>query len=200
MRDADFAVTVKIQERIDKSPHLRSAAFMGDILEGSLYAAGPVVSVVIVAFLTLVVFIDIKHRKVRFSALLIPLLFALMTCVEIYGKTVVHHPAPPFLFVKNPISHFPPYHIIEEFSYPSGHAARAVFMSIVMFFTIRSYIQGSVQRRISILLLFFGVIYSILISLSVIYLGHHWLSDIVGGVLLGFGAGLALYLSVRHYA
>ena len=114
------------------------------------------------------------------AALVIPLAFGLMTLAEIYGKSVVHHPAPPYFLLKNPSSVFPKYYVWENFSYPSGHAARAMFLATVL------YILTKKRARVGIAL----AIYVSLISLSRVYLGHHWLSDVIGGTLLGSGSGL----------
>lgn len=170
----DFDVTVKVQDYVAK---LEIERFEG-VLENIGILASPGFSMVATGVLTVWSF-----KKRRFVALFIPVAFALMTLAEIYGKSVVHHPAPPFFMLKNPTTIFPEYHVWEEFSYPSGHAARAAFLAIVLFFLLKKRLWKGITLGI----------YVGLIALSRIYLGHHWLSDIIGGVILGSALGFLAY-------
>jgi len=188
-RTVDFAFTVKVQEAIDKSPRLRLSRLVGEVMEGSTFFASPEVSVVVVIILTGLCMYDFQKKKIRWIALIIPLLFFVLVMGEVYGKTVVHHPAPPFFMIKNPTSIFPKYYINDQFSYPSGHAARAVFITCMFSYLVLRASYLTRKRRIigSILV---GALYIGLVSVSRIYLGHHWLSDIVGGLFLGGGLGI----------
>ena len=178
LKEIDFAVTVKLQERIDTSSRLRLASITGDVMEGSSILASPLVSVIAITVITITTFI--KRKKYRTATLIIPIVFGFMILAEIYGKSVVHHPAPPFFLLKNPTSIFPKYYVWEDFSYPSGHAARAIFLTMLLGYTMkkRIWIMASL------------ILFVILISVSRIYLGHHWLSDVIGGLILGSGSGL----------
>ncbi len=181
MRDTDFAVTVKIQERIDTSSRLRAARLVGEVMEGSTFLASPEVSVIAVLVITVVAAFDRKKKRIRWTAVTIPIVFALLVLGEMYGKNVVHHPAPPFFMIKNPATIFPKYYINDEFSYPSGHAARAMFLAMILWFITKKKKLGT--------LLTLGL-YVGLVGLSRLYLGHHWLSDVFGGVLLGSACAL----------
>ncbi len=188
LKQTDFDITVKIQERVDTSPRLRTAQFVGDIMEGSGFFASPEVSVAAVFLLTLLVAVDWKAKKIRVRALLLPVLFGLLVGAELFGKTVVHHPAPPFFMLKNPTTVFPTYHVWEEYSYPSGHAARALFIGLFSFsfFAVRRRV--TLRKKVVVGLV--AGIYVFFVSVSRIYLGHHWLSDVAGGWLLGGGMSL----------
>ena len=183
LRNLDFAVTVKVQERIDKSTHLRLADFVGNVMEGATFFAAPVFSTV--AMLVLSGFALRKNRR----ALFIPILFAIIVLVELYGKTIVHHPSPPFSMIKHPTSLFPANYVNEQFSYPSGHAARAVFLAIIAYMLTRK------RWFIS-----FGLLlYVAFVSISRIYLGEHWFTDVVGGLLLGSALGVLTWASLATY-
>lgn len=188
MRTLDFAITVKVQERIDHSSRLRLARMTGEIMEGATFFASPMmtsIGVLILAALT-----TVSRKKWRWLALAIPLFFILMTLAEIYGKSVVHHPAPPFFLLKNPTTVFPKYYVWEEYSYPSGHAARSVFLGITLYFFIASH-TALFKKSHSKMWISAGIVaYILLIAVSRIYLGHHWFSDVIGGLMIGSGSGL----------
>lgn len=175
IRTMDFAATIKIQDRIDKSAHLRLASFVDNVMEGSSFFAGPEFTSIVVLVLS-----GLAFRKRKWRALCIPAAFILIVLIELYGKSIIHHPSPPFSMIKHTTSVFPANYINEQFSYPSGHAARAIFVSIIAGMLLRKRWWAS-----GLLLL-----YVILVAVSRIYLGHHWLSDVIGGALLGSGLGL----------
>lgn len=188
MKTADFAITVKVQERIDNSSRLRLARFTGEVMEGATFFASPMVASIAMLFLTMLS--ALFRKKWKWMALAIPILFGLMTLAEIYGKSVVHHPAPPFFLLKNPTTVFPKYYVWEDYSYPSGHAARSVFLGITLFYYLASHTSffKKFHTKIGILAGIGGYVF--LIAVSRIYLGHHWFSDVIGGLMIGAGSGL----------
>lgn len=67
-------------------------------------------------------------------------------------------------------------------SFPSGHVANAATLAVVLILLL--------QRRWIIIV---GIIYTILMILSRTYLGAHWLSDTIGGALVGVGVAVILW-------
>jgi membrane-associated phospholipid phosphatase len=192
MKSADFAATVKIQEKIDKSTHLRAAAFVDNTMEGATFLASPTVTVIFIIIITFITVIDFNNKKIRWRGLAIPVLFGLLTLGELYGKSVVHHPSPPFVFIKHPVSIFPKDYINEQFSYPSGHTARAVFLAIcIIGYRLNAWMNQKKKTGLISLIVLTGFVF--LVSVSRIYLGQHWLSDVIGGFLIGSGSGLIAF-------
>ncbi|MDP1760404.1 MAG: phosphatase PAP2 family protein, partial [Candidatus Woesebacteria bacterium] len=96
-----------------------------------------------------------------------------------------------FSMIKHATSIFPANYINEQFSYPSGHAARAVFIGVITYLAFSIY-HLALRKR-----LLFGFclgLYVFLVSVSRVYLGHHWFSDIIGGVLLASGFAFAVLM------
>ena len=76
-----------------------------------------------------------------------------------------------------------PYAIGETLnSFPSGHTTLSFLVAfLICYFFVR---DEKIQRRF--VFIFLASIYTVLIAYSRLYLGVHWLTDIVGGFLLGF--------------
>ncbi len=211
LRNADFTVTVRVQDAVAKYCPSRCDG----LLEDAGFFASPLLT--LLAVISIAVFylgsMRTFHRgkkrsrsrqpgrfayfsgpfrglRVLVTAAAMPFFLGLLTVAEVYGKSIVRHPAPPFFMLKNPTAIFPTYHIWQEFSYPSGHAARSMFLGILLysFFIIH---KSRFKKKDIHVLMVVGIAGGIaLIAFSRVYLGHHWLSDVVGGWLLGGGLGV----------
>lgn len=170
----DFDTTVRLQDKIPRRFD-DFFSFFSDI--GSFEPS----------VLVLLAIIVLLARKIR--AVFAVFFFAAFHFIEIYGKSFVDQlPPPEFMLRTKKIIDFPQFYIREEFSYPSGHAGRAAFISILLFFfLLRSKKLSRVQKVFMI-----GAIalYDVAMFTSRVYLGEHWISDIIGGIFLGASLGL----------
>ncbi len=171
----DFDTTVKLQDRI---PRRVDEFFSIFSVIGS--AEVTVTFILICSFLSLI--------RLRIWAAMAWLLIVPATTLEIFGKLVLFHPGPPVLFHRNVLAgELPLFHVITNFSYPSGHMARTAFIVTVLcavfYFQIKNWLYKILI--LSGLLGFLGMMF-----LTRVYLGEHWLSDVVGGTLLGMSSGL----------
>ncbi len=67
-------------------------------------------------------------------------------------------------------------------SFPSGHVANAATVAVAL---------GLIVRRTWVWVA--GIIYAVLMALSRTYLGVHWVSDTIGGLLLGTAVAVILW-------
>ena len=110
-----------------------------------------------------------------------------------YKHLLVQLKPPSFLNRYNlPIS-FPTSSVGTKFAFPSGHMARSTYM-IVIYWYLTNKLPDRPNRKIIFLGLFS---LGLLMAAAQIYLGGHWLSDIFGGMLLGFGISFCALRLIR---
>jgi membrane-associated phospholipid phosphatase len=150
------------------------------------------VTIVIAALLGLALF-----RGLRLLAILPAAFVLLASGVEVLGKIVVPSHAPPHSLNRFP-HFFPAFtHNVGQYSYPSGHILRAtVTYGLVLYLAERWELFGKDSSRLSPVL----VLVIFLIGYAVVYLGWHWFSDALGGLLLGLTLlfGLVAYLERKR--
>ena len=80
--------------------------------------------------------------------------------------------------------------VVHEFSFPSGHIACATTISIFLGYFLFDHYKKTSTRFLAILSL---TMYDFLVGLSRMYLGKHYLTDLLGGIAV---AGLICTLGI----
>jgi undecaprenyl-diphosphatase len=92
--------------------------------------------------------------------------------------------------IKHPTTIFPQFYVNAQYSYPSGHTARAVFLGMALFSVLAGPFElWKTNWRKTGIIAACILAYIFAVAISRIYLGEHWLSDVLGGALLGAGFG-----------
>ena len=119
-------------------------------------------------------FLVVYYLKKSVRAFFISMSILVAAFLVVIIKEIVARPRPGYAL---PISMIP----FSKYSFPSGHTTMAFLVAILL---SRYYPKYNY--------LFYSI--AILVGLSRIYLGLHYLSDVIGGLILGIGIGwLFLY-------
>jgi membrane-associated phospholipid phosphatase len=108
---------------------------------------------------------------------------------ELFGKYFVNHPPPAqFMLRTQQVLNFPQFHVRSEFSYPSGHSGRALFITVILLVLLWNSKRMHLSAKVALTCLLVG--YDIAMLTSRVVLGEHWTTDVIGGSLLGMALGL----------
>lgn len=169
----DFDTTVKLQDHISRRFDEYFSLF-------SIIGSAEIT----IGFCILLAILSLFKLKI------LPLLGWLMiipaSLGEVFGKLILFHPAPPnFLHRTLLPTGLPSFYVHTDFSYPSGHMTRIVFIATI-FLSLIVFKKNNFYKLVGFSSLI-GLIF--LMALTRIYLGEHWLSDVLGGSILGAAVG-----------
>ncbi len=111
--------------------------------------------------------------RTRRPEALVPLAIAVVLLLELAFKALVPQPGPPDE-LSRAIALIPTAPAPVPFAFPSGHVARLTFLLAI----------SAVPPRVSAVVI-------ALMGVSRVYLAEHWLTDVLGGALLGLAVAWA---------
>ncbi len=132
----------------------------------------------ILLFILVIYIEENRHRRFVFS-------FIISTFSSAFLSNIIFKN----LFMRaRPLALNPPLNYLTDFSFPSGHATLAFAAA----YTLAHYDKKRAP--------YFYVL-AVLVAFSRIYLGYHYVSDVLAGAVVGIGVScLTLYLVDKKYA
>jgi undecaprenyl-diphosphatase len=136
----------------------------------------------------------ITWRRRRWTPVVVTVVAAAGSiAMTIVGKDFVDRARPPATLAVPPLEVSP--------SFPSGHTLNATVLTTVIVYLVLIESTAAWQRTLAIAA---GVVFVVTMGLSRVFLGHHWLTDVLAGWLIGLAWALAaitahrLWLTLRE--
>jgi undecaprenyl-diphosphatase len=122
----------------------------------------------------------IRRKSRRIGAILI-IVILVATLVTLQVKNIVHKDRPEYEFNIEGLNYKIEYDALSKASssYPSAHAARSAAFALIISYMLKGKRVGRFNLG------FILWLYPLLISLSRVYVGEHYVTDVVGGTILG---------------
>jgi membrane-associated phospholipid phosphatase len=147
------------------------------------HLGGPVGMTIIAAAVTILMVW--RWRSVTPVILMIIAVAGSLTFTNV-GKAVVRRIRPPLSDA------IPPYEY--AFSFPSGHALNSTVIAGMVAYLVARRLSSRVSRALCVIV---AALWAIAMGLSRVFLGHHWLTDVMFAWLLGL-AWLALLITAHR--
>ncbi|GAA1981592.1 hypothetical protein GCM10009817_23520 [Terrabacter lapilli] len=175
-------ITVVDHPVLDTAVSLRSPG-----LDSAVTAFTDVGGPVGMPILALVAVAVITWRRRRWTPFVLALIAAAGSLVmTIAGKDFVDRARPPASLAVPPLESSP--------SFPSGHTLNATVLTTVVVYLVLIETTAAWQRTVAIAV---GTLFVLSMGLSRVFLGHHWLTDVIAGWLIGLAWALAVITAHR---
>lgn len=133
--------------------------------------------------LLLIVVLSLLMRSWRPAVLIVPVSLG-SVLMSVVGKELVGRQRPPHAHA------IPPYEVSPSF--PSGHTVFATAIMVVTAYLLFIWLK---DMRAKVVALIICGAYALTMGLSRVYLGHHWLTDVIAGYGIGAAWGIVIVLS-----
>lgn len=140
-------------------------------LTGLMIVITSIGSEICLTIFAVALYIFMLHRKKIRNSMIIVSAMITGLLLQVLIKSFVQRPRPENALVN-----------MSSFSFPSGHTLMSTIFFIVFIYSIKNEIKAKALRMI---LISISIILIPLIAFSRIYLNVHYLTDIIGGFLLG---------------
>ena len=155
-----------------------------ELLTWFTHLGGPVGMTIIASLITAVM---VWRWRSRTPLILMVIAVAGSLTVTTVGKAIVGRARPPLSEA------VPPYEY--AFSFPSGHALNSTVIAGLVAYLLARRLRTRAARVAAVVV---AVAWAVAMGLSRVFLGHHWLTDVMVGWVLG-AAWLALLVTAHRF-